>query len=184
MYLIGLGNPGKKYQHNRHNAGSLFVDWVFAQSGTSASWHSDPRKQCYYQHITFEANPLTLVKPLTYMNMSGVAVNALFRFLHSKISPEILVVAHDDLDLPVGSWKLDFGKGPKNHNGLISLEESLGSSSFWRLRMGVDARDPAMRTAGEVYVLQDFSQKEYDMMSSQYPRMWDTVKERIPLKKS
>lgn len=135
--IVGLGNPGDKYQNNRHNVGHVVVD-----------------------HLNRIGLPEKIVakKTETFMNDSGAAVSKLKNFY--KISSSDLYVVHDDLDIPLGQYKIQLGVGPKMHNGIISIEETLGDLGFWRVRVGVDNRDPQNRVPGEAYVLQDFTEEE------------------------
>jgi PTH1 family peptidyl-tRNA hydrolase len=138
MYaVVGLGNVGKKYEQTRHNAGFMFVDRLINSS---------------------EDKNIIFLKPDTMMNASGKAVSKLVNFY--KIGLNNLYVVHDDLDLKLGEFKLQFGVGPKVHNGVNSVVESLGSDEFWRIRIGVDNRGPENRIPGEAYVLQNFSGEE------------------------
>ncbi len=135
--IIGLGNPGEKHKNNRHNAGYMFVDEL--------------------KKINFPQN-IVAVKSGSFMNDSGVFVS---KYLKSHpLPPKDLYVVHDDLDIPLGSYKITFAKGPKNHNGLNSIYDKLGTHDFWHVRVGVDNRDPENRETGEEYVLGDFSDEE------------------------
>lgn len=127
--IIGLGNPGEKYQSNRHNVGHQFVDW--AKRG---------------------------LKTDVFMNDSGRFVAAKLNF--HKLKPDDLYIVHDDLDIRLGEYKIQKGVGPKVHYGLNSIEAVLETKDFWRIRIGVDNRDPENRTPGEDYVLQNFSTDE------------------------
>lgn len=132
--IIGLGNPGKKYCNNRHNAGYMVIDAL--NSGDLPKG-------------------VIAKKTNVYMNNSGEDVKKFVRFY--KVSRDELYIIHDDLDIPLGQYKIQFGKGPKVHNGVNSVEEALGETDFWRVRVGVDNRDPESRIPGEQYVLQDFT---------------------------
>lgn len=174
MIIVGLGNPGKKYAHNRHTVGHMFVDWVAAQQSHSA-WHTDPHKLFDYQKLTqSDAKEIIIAKTRTYMNESGKSVLSILRY-YKKESAQSLVVAHDDLDLNVGDGKLDFAKGPKLHNGINSIESSNRTNEFWRLRIGVDNRPPENRMAGDVYVLQDFTSEEFVRISALFPALWERL---------
>lgn len=177
MIIVGLGNPGSKYAHHRHTVGHMFVDWVARQQPHSA-WHSDPKKLFDYQKVTTENNEaIVIAKTRTYMNESGKSVLALLRYFDVKDTNELLVV-HDDLDLPVGVWKLDFAKGPKLHNGINAVESSNRTADFWRLRIGVDNRSPENRMAGDIYVLQDFTTEEWEKVAANFLAMWERI--RLP----
>jgi len=130
--IAGLGNPGPQYQWTRHNAGFLFLDCLAhlenlsitkkAFSGISGEWrHAD--------------NRITLLKPETFMNLSGRSVMQALQFF--KLPTSNLLVVHDDLDLPFGTVRLKLGGGHGGHNGLRSIMEQLGKADFIRLRIGV-----------------------------------------------
>lgn len=134
--LIGLGNPEKKHLNNRHNAGYLLVNKMWQRGESSL--------------VSKQSN--------VFMNDSGSAVKKLVD--RYSLNLNNLYVAHDDLDIKLGEYKIQFGRGPKDHNGIKDIEDKLGTSDFWRVRIGVDNRDPNNRISGEEYVLQDFSEDE------------------------
>ena len=160
--VVGLGNLGKEYENNRHNVGFIVLDkMISADYGLiSARGECSSKGQCEicdFQVVNSEK--IIFAKPTTYMNSSGLAVSSLVEFY--KISPDNLLVIHDDLDLKLGEYKLQKGIGPKLHNGLLSIENSLGTKDFWRLRVGVDNRlTGEKRITGEDYVLRDFTSEE------------------------
>ena len=127
--VAGLGNPGREYANTRHNAGFWLVDELAAQLGASFSHESK------FGGDVAKAGTLRLVKPMTFMNLSGRAVAASARF-YAILPAEILVV-HDELDLMPGKAKLKFGGGHAGHNGLRDIQAQLGSPEFWRLRVGI-----------------------------------------------
>ncbi len=131
--VVGLGNPGAKYEQTRHNAGFSWVDTIASRE--RASFKRESRFQGAYCKITANSSDLWLLKPETFMNLSGQAVAALASYY--KIVPTEILVAHDELDLPAGSVKLKFGGGLGGHNGLKSIAQCLGTQDFWRLRLGI-----------------------------------------------
>ncbi len=143
--VIGLGNPGKKFKNNRHNVGHIFVGYLRSKI-------KDQNKDLN----------LKLEKTNVFMNESGDFVKKATRTYH--LEPSNLFVVHDDLDLPLGQWKIQLGIGPKIHYGVNSIEEALGSKNFWRIRIGVDNRDPNNRISGDEYVLQDFTKEETEIL--------------------
>ncbi len=150
--IIGLGNPGERYIGNRHNAGFLALDALASKLGVE-SWESK------FGSLVGKTPGVILVKPQTFMNQSGRAVNEIVNFY--KTSLDDLVVVHDDLDIKLGEYKIVNGVGPKIHNGINSIEDSLGNGSFWRVRLGIDSRPSGeVRTPGEDYVLSDFTFEE------------------------
>lgn len=148
--IIGLGNPGEKYKYNRHNFGFMVLD-RFNDKG----WQKSKSGLLFY---SWYQSAIELVKPQTFMNDSGAAVK--YALNKHKVRTENLYIIHDDLDLPLGSWKIQFAKGPKVHGGINDIEQKLGTKDFTRIRVGVDNRKPEERTLGEEYVLQNFSEDE------------------------
>lgn len=144
--IVGLGNPGEKYEATRHNVGFVVVDNIARHGGKE--W----LENSYTDSMVIRENEFVLAKPLTFMNSSGVAVNKLLKFF--ELQPEDMIVVHDDLDITLGEYKIQFAKGPKVHNGVNSIENHLGTDKFWRARVGVENRDPENRIPGESYVLQ------------------------------
>lgn len=150
--IIGLGNPDKEHERTRHNAGFRVVEELAGRLG--AQWESSEK---FFAEIA-RAGDVLLVKPQTYMNASGRAVQAVTQFY--KIAPEDVVVVHDDLDIPLGGVKFARGSGPKAHNGLLSIYEMLGTQDFWHLRLGVDGRGGNSTMPGSAYVLAPFDEQE------------------------
>ena len=134
--IVGLGNPGIKYTNNRHNVGHIVIDALQSLKTKDKTLKSDK-----------------------YMNDSGLFVRKL-KDKYPKMQMPDLYIIHDDLDIPLGSFKIQFGKGPKVHNGLNDIYEKIGTSDFWHVRVGVDNRDPENRASGYDYVLEDFSEDE------------------------
>ena len=131
--FVGLGNPGTEYQATRHNAGFWWLDAVARQLKVALSY--DKAFQAQVGRTSVDGNTLWLLKPQTFMNLSGRAVSALARFY--KIAPEEILVAHDELDVQPGLMKLKFGGSHAGHNGLRDIHEQLGSPDYWRLRLGI-----------------------------------------------
>ena len=128
--LVGLGNPGREHESTRHNAGFWFADAVVRRVG--AAFVSEGR---FHGLVARADGDLRVLKPSTYMNLSGRAVSALMRFF--DIAPDEMVVAHDELDLKPGSVKMKFGGGNAGHNGLRDISSQLGTGDFWRIRLGI-----------------------------------------------
>ena len=152
--LVGLGNPGSEYDATRHNAGFWWLDAVAAQLGARLAYDRG------YHGLVARVNraghePLWLVEPQTYMNLSGKAVAALARFF--KIAPDEVLVAHDELDLLPGQVKLKQGGSHAGHNGLKDIVAQLGSADFWRLRLGIG--HPGIKAEVTHYVLKKPSQE-------------------------
>ena len=130
--IVGLGNPGKDYARTRHNAGFWFADALAEKHGGSFRLESKFRGEL--AQVRIEGETLFVLKPVTFMNSSGESVQALAAF--HKLTPEQILVVHDELDLPVGAARLKSGGGHGGHNGLRSLHQHLGEA-YLRLRLGV-----------------------------------------------
>ncbi len=129
--IVGLGNPGRDYEETRHNAGFWFCRQLAARLNIPLS-----REARFYGltgHV--QAQKLWLLLPQTFMNRSGQAVGALMRF--HRITPDEMLVVHDELDIPPGQLRLKFGGGMGGHNGLKDITAHLGTQDYWRLRIGI-----------------------------------------------
>ena len=131
--MVGLGNPGPEYEQTRHNAGFWWADAVARQ--IKANWVIDKNHQALVARTAVNGQTLWLLKPQTFMNLSGRSVAGLARFY--KIEPAAILVAHDELDIAAGEAKLKFGGGHAGHNGLRDIHAQLGSGDYWRLRLGI-----------------------------------------------
>ena len=131
--IAGLGNPGPEYEHTRHNAGFWWVDE--AARLLKVSLQMERSHFGLVARTSVGGQSVWLVEPQTFMNLSGKSVGSLARFF--KIAPEEVLVVHDELDLPPGEVKLKKGGGHAGHNGLRDIHAQLGSSDYWRLRIGI-----------------------------------------------
>jgi PTH1 family peptidyl-tRNA hydrolase len=155
--IVGLGNPGPEHLVTRHNAGFWFVDLLARRHGGE---FRDYRKfSGETARITLSEREIILLKPTTYMNRSGLAVRQLSDFY--KIAPEEILVAHDELDLPVGSVRLKQGGGHGGHNGLRDTVAHIGET-FWRLRLGIG--HPGNKAEVIDYVLTRAPRAEEDLI--------------------
>jgi PTH1 family peptidyl-tRNA hydrolase len=137
--IVGLGNPGPRYEHTYHNAGALALDEIkktmtmtMTRRGTTPLFEFERFSR---DHGRGKSTTLTLVRPRCFMNESGPAVARALSFF--KVPPQRLLVAHDDSDLPLGTARFAFGRGSAGHHGIASVIEALGTENFWRLRIGV-----------------------------------------------
>jgi len=167
--IVGLGNPGAKYQWTRHNAGFMVLDRFSQDAGITITRKSFSG---LYGEGIFQGERLLLLKPQTFMNLSGRSVAAAMNF--HNISIEDIIVIHDDLDIPFGRVKLKDEGGHAGHNGLRSLLQELGSGRFVRVRIGIGR--PLHDDAAD-YVLSSFSSDE----KSNLPRLMDCVTELLKL---
>jgi PTH1 family peptidyl-tRNA hydrolase len=151
--VAGLGNPGPSYAGNRHNAGYLTADVLAARAGVRF-------RAAKFRAATAEGrvagSGVIIVKPLTFMNDSGIAVAGISGY--HRLDPEHIVVVHDELDLPFGTIRLKRGGGDNGHNGLRSVTAHLGTREYYRVRIGIGR--PPGRMDPATYVLRDFSAAE------------------------
>jgi PTH1 family peptidyl-tRNA hydrolase len=144
--IVGLGNPGPTYARTRHNAGFELVDELARRTG--ASLRQEGRHQGELARVSIAGADVWLLKPMTYMNLSGQSVRSVAAFY--RIAPQSILVAHDELDFPPGVVRLKEGGGAGGHNGLRDIKAHLGDA-FWRLRIGIG--HPGDRDAVLDYVL-------------------------------
>ncbi len=157
--IVGLGNPEPKYFNNRHNAGFMVIDALNTVFKQKYKRKPTIASQKFLQSIVWDFSPFAvLAKPMKFMNDSGVAVKKLVEVYGIKTSD--LYIVHDDLDISLGEFKIQVGKGPKVHNGITSVEDELGEKDFGRIRIGIENRDPKNRTKGDEYVLSNFADEE------------------------
>lgn len=160
--IVGLGNPNQHYEKNRHNAGFLFLDRLISEY--SGIWLKDSKFHGFVGTIQINSNKIILLKPCTFMNLSGQAVGAVIRYY--KIQPEEILVVHDDLDFAAGVVKLKKGGGHAGHNGLRDIIVHLDSREFYRLRIGIGR--PAAGKAVADYVLSNPSKAEMEAIETAF----------------
>ncbi len=176
--IAGLGNPGKKYEKTRHNAGFLAVDFLASKYGSN--WNLQKK----FQALTSEANGDLLIKPLTYMNKSGLSLSLAMSYY--KLLPrkwgmvkkdsdlsQTLIVIHDDKDLPLGRYKVSTDSGSAGHRGVNSIIEHLKTKNFKRIRIGVATEQKKdLDTAN--FVLQNFSSQELKTLQEVIKNIYNT----------
>jgi PTH1 family peptidyl-tRNA hydrolase len=151
--VVGLGNPGQRYAATRHNAGQLVLDVLADRVGGRFAAHKGSADVC---HARLSDVSVLLLKPMSFMNVSGGPVAAVSRYF--KIDIADIVVVHDELDLPFGMLRLKRGGGEGGHNGLRSTTASLGSKEYTRVRVGI-GRPPGRQDPAD-YVLREFTVAE------------------------
>ncbi len=156
--IAGLGNPGAQYRQTRHNVGFMAVDRLAARLGVT---FSRLESKALVTKTDYQGQRLVLVKPHTFMNLSGQPISSLTRYY--KVPHENLLVTYDEVDLPLGTLRLRPGGGSAGHKGMASIIERLGGQEFPRLRLGV-GRPPGRMNAAD-YVLQDFSASEKELLN-------------------
>ncbi len=151
LLIVGLGNPGKEYEKTRHNIGYLVIDELAKQ----------------------KTNDVVLLKPQTFMNNSGTAVLAAVNFY--KIKPAGLWIIHDDIDLPLGEFKISQNRGSAGHKGVQSIINALGTKNFNRVRIGICPKTGKPK-AVEKFVLQNFTKSEEKIIQTVIPQIIDLLK--------
>lgn len=148
----GLGNPGEEYARTYHNAGALAVEALVP----GAAWKTHGR----FRYA--KESGIIFIIPETFMNESGLAVLEALRFF--KLKPNELLILHDDSDLPIGEWKLHFGRGSAGHKGVASVIEHIGTEDLWRARIGIrPAEEERRRKAGD-FVLDKIKRPDMDAL--------------------
>jgi len=156
--IVGLGNPGREYRETRHNVGFMLLDRLSVKLNAR---FTRLQSKALVASAKYQERKIILAKPQTFMNLSGLSVQGLMHFY--KLPLENLLVAHDDLDLPIGTIRIRPDGGSAGQKGMISTIERLGTDEFPRLRLGI-GRPPGQMQAPD-YVLQDFSNAELMLLS-------------------
>ncbi|MEK6600098.1 MAG: aminoacyl-tRNA hydrolase [Deltaproteobacteria bacterium] len=170
MLIVGLGNPGAKYSKTRHNIGFMAVDHV-AEANSIALSKSNFKS--LWGKGSIAGKEVILLKPQTYMNLSGEAVQGISGYFH--IEPKDILVIYDDIDLEFGSVRIRPGGGSGGHRGMASIIEYLGANDFPRIRLGIGR--PKEKQQGDVadYVLNSFTPDEKDVLNQMLDRAKDVV---------
>ncbi|HSO90582.1 MAG TPA: aminoacyl-tRNA hydrolase [Arthrobacter sp.] len=153
--IVGLGNPGPDYAHNRHNVGQMVLDELASRIGSGFKSHKS-RAQVLEGRLGIGGPRVVLAKPLSYMNVSGGPVTALSKFY--DIEPGHVIAVHDEIDIPFNTVKVKLGGGEGGHNGLRDISKALATKDYLRVRVGVGRPPGRMDTAD--FVLKDFSGSE------------------------
>ncbi|MEU5785614.1 aminoacyl-tRNA hydrolase [Micromonospora lupini] len=173
--VVGLGNPGREYAGNRHNVGFMVAELLAGRLGARFGRHKRAVAEVAEGRLGFGGPKLVLVKPLTYMNLSGGPVAALSQFY--KVPPAQVIAVHDELDIGFGQVRVKFGGGEGGHNGLRSMSKSLGTKDYVRVRFGV-GRPPGRQDPAD-YVLSDFGAAERKELDFLVDRAADVVESVI-----
>jgi len=185
--IIGLGNPGEKYKNTRHNVGFEFLDKLkteldFPEFEFNKKFNAEISKDIYeIQDTKYE---ILLIKPRTFMNLSGVAVRSILDFY--KLSPDDILVIHDDKDIALGEYRLATDSSSAGHNGVQNIIDNLGTQKFKRIRIGVGIKsdisaDLSAETLvkADVFVLQKFSDEELEIIKKVLSDALEEVKKSL-----
>ncbi len=159
--IIALGNPGKQYEKNRHNAGFLILDQI-KQENDFPDFQKNARFDAFLCEKTFGDEKIILAKPQGFMNKSGESVKKIMDFY--KIPKEDIVVIHDDLDIELGAYKISTNSSAAGHNGVQNIIDKIGSQQFKRIRIGIEGSEKKKdrMIPGEIFVLQNFTPQELE----------------------
>jgi len=166
--IVGLGNPGAEFRHNRHNVGFMLLDYLADRLGES---FLRIELNSLLTKAKYQDKRLLLAKPQTFMNLSGQAVGRLVKYY--KIPLESLLIVYDDVDLPLESIRIRPNGGSGGHKGVASIIEHLGTNEFPRLRLGIGR--PTGQKNAAAHVLQDFNKEENEFLEVTLERAVDAV---------
>ena len=170
--LVGLGNPGANYALNRHNIGFMALDAI-ANAFRFSAWRE--RFQGEMSEGTIDGDKVLMLKPMTYMNLSGQSVGEAIRYL--KIAPADVIVFHDEIELPAGKLRVKLAGGSAGHNGIRSLDSHIGYD-YWRVRLGVGRPGgPEDKARVKGHVLENFAKADADWLVP----MMDAVVQALPI---
>jgi PTH1 family peptidyl-tRNA hydrolase len=161
LLLVGLGNIGSEYDGTRHNIGFACLDSFVQTNDSMEAWINKKDLKCHVSSGRLGDTKVYAIKPTTFMNFSGEAVQAVAAFY--KIPPENIVVVHDELDIDFGQIRLRVGGSAAGHNGIKSITQQLGTENYGRIRIGIGPKNPA-RIASEKFVLQAFDETEREQL--------------------
>jgi len=175
MLIVGLGNPGKKYENTRHNAGFMAID-EFARKNNFPEFRFSKKFNAQISENILEDKKIILVKPQTYMNESGKTVKRLIPNLKSQILN--LIVIHDDIDLPLGEIKIVKNRGSAGHKGVESIINILGTEDFIRIRIGINNPKQSYGSdhRTEDVVLKKFGKNEENILKATIDKATDALK--------
>lgn len=184
--ITGLGNPGKKYQKNRHNVGFLVLDrlrerFLFQKNYNVTDWEEEKTFMSEMAFLKQGSRVIAILqKPLTYMNNSGQAVSKVVKKYDIEKLEENFILIHDDLDIPFGKYKIQKSKSPKGHNGVADVESLLKATKFQRVRVGIESRIEK-NIPGEDFVLMNFTKDEQIVLDEVIDDVVNTILPEILL---
>ncbi|MDI6734275.1 MAG: aminoacyl-tRNA hydrolase [Patescibacteria group bacterium] len=171
--IIGLGNPSEEYQNTYHNIGSVFLDYL---KGQLFDQDSDFKSA---ENFLFMENNLGLIisKPKTFMNESGWAVKKILEYFNTK--PENTIIVHDDSDIELEKYKIEFDRGSAGHKGIKSIIDSIGSGLFWRIRIGIREKNEIKRKRAEEFVLKKIKKIDLEKFANTFKKINGELKKLL-----
>jgi len=175
--VVGLGNPGAKYENTYHNAGMAAMEAIAAVFSLDGApfWETHKKLFAYTQ-----ADGWVFMKPLLYMNESGTAVREASRKF--EVPPENIILLHDDSDLPIGAWKSSRGRGAAGHHGVESAIAALGTNDFTRIRIGIRPQNERTRKKAGEFVLRKVTKTSAEIFKKMFDEIADELKEEAAAK--
>lgn len=174
--IVGLGNPGKRYQHTRHNLGFETLDYLAIQLEI-IGWQKKEQFSALIAEKNFNGQKIILAKPQNFMNNSGLAVKAIIDYYQIPVSD--LIVIHDDLDLPLGEFKIQTARGSAGHKGVQSIIDVLKTNDFTRVRVGISPLPIEHEIEADEFVLQKFTANEAKIISETIKKTVEILSEEI-----
>ncbi|MGG1638135.1 aminoacyl-tRNA hydrolase [Paenibacillus sp. NRS-1760] len=171
-WIAGLGNPGAAYQGTRHNVGFMVIDELARRWGISVTQN---KCKALIGEGNVQGTKVVLIKPMTYMNLSGESVRSFLDYFKAEVQDGLIV--YDDLDTEIGKLRLRYQGSAGGHNGIKSLIQHLGTQTFDRVRMGISRPQPGMNIAD--YVLSTFPKSEHDKLSAMVADACDAIEFRL-----
>ena len=159
--VVGLGNPGKEYENTRHNVGYMFLDYITNHQ----EFKLNKKFKAMECELNIDGEKVLFIKPLTFMNLSGEAIIKYVKF--HKLAMENILVIQDDLDMPIGKYKLLFNHGDGGHNGIKNIVLNLGSKEFLRLKIGISKANIDTKD----YVLGNFNKAENKILDDTFSKL-------------
>jgi len=175
--IIGLGNPGKKYQSTRHNIGFQVVDQIQSDWSGFSGWQKNSKFQAEISEGNIDGNKILLVKPFTFMNDSGLSAQAISHFY--KMAPMDFIVVHDEVDLEFGKYKVQHDVSSAGHNGVKSIIKHLSTQMFYRIRVGVGKENKQKQGETSKFVLNSFSLIEKIKLKKIKAELLEEIKELL-----
>jgi PTH1 family peptidyl-tRNA hydrolase len=172
ILIVGLGNPGEKYEKTRHNIGFKIVDSLKLKVNSFSNWEKEKYLELEISKGTINGENVVLVKPQTFMNKSGEAVKKMVLNLKSEILN--LIVVHDDIDLPIGKIKISRESGSAGHKGVSSIIDNLGTKDFIRFRVGIQPKKGKPKQV-ENFVIKKFSKDEEKILEKIIPTTTEAI---------
>ena len=174
--IVGLGNPGKEYENTRHNIGFSLLDVIANDKGLN---FDSEKFNAKYAEINFDKEWLILIKPLSYMNLSGIVVRKYMDYF--KISKDDILIIQDDLDMVLGKIKFVYNSSSGGHNGIKNIEEQILTREYVRLKIGI-SNNKDINTKD--YVLAKFSKSDLEILDNTYSKLINLVEDFIKLDKN